>query len=197
MNRICILFIIIICTSCVTPHFTHTYQSAYTSLDLQTNNWLLNCNSGGMHPVNDKIFTKKAINGFSKMGIDTINNFKDTTLKYITPSLLSFNTPEEILKVLRSTTNYNYLVNILAKEVHNNYFSMGGASIKRRSAKIEIKVYDLATLKSCYHKKVIASVRFEKDKENNILYFIDDVDHLKIKALREALKDIKKKSFTK
>ncbi|WP_421920479.1 hypothetical protein [Marinifilum sp.] len=195
MNKVYVLLMVFSFISCRAPQFSHIYHSAYTSLDLRNGNWLVNCTESDMNLTNEDSFAEITVKYFTKLGIDSIDNARKLTLHYITPEHLTFIPSTEVLNLLKQTTKYNYLVNIKANNISNIDFDMGSIDIVKRTVKTELCVYDINTQSCIYHQQVNALVRAEKNPDEKLIYFIDDLEQLKFKALRELLQDIKKRSL--
>ncbi|MBN2613243.1 MAG: hypothetical protein JXB00_16945 [Bacteroidales bacterium] len=184
--------IILVFSSCIPVTYNISYETP-KALDIAHGQWLVNiCNTGLSGKGND-LFHKKISSGLTKAGAQSFSFTGEVIFDYIIPEMLTFDTNQETLSLLKSSTKYNYLMNIRANQLEDdlNFLMPSPPDIYGISkSEIEITVYELNTGNLIYRQKTIASVSMDSDDDDT--NFSKSAQTLIFNALDKALKEIKK-----
>ena len=191
VNSAIIIFFILSCTPV-------KYQVVYRSnkaINVSSGKWLVNSIEGDFSFKEGQVLTDNLIKGLRKAGIDSLYYIDDVILDYITPDHLSFKLTDDILKLLKETTDFDFLINVRTEKLNDNLgdimFSPPDAYSTSKS-EVSIIIYDIRQQQEIYDQQVIA--RVEMDETDEELNFSKSASSLIFNALNKGLKEIKKYS---
>jgi len=182
-------------SSCAVPHYTHTYE-ATKGLDLRTGKWLVNTIHGDLSYPEQVSLTKKLMNKLQKTIHGDVVYVDSVSLKYILPSQMPFELPEETLEKLKTTTDFDYVVSVWVNPIMEQ---LGSVSIPPHYDKLEtqtevyLDVYEVKSGERIYSQRVVASAANGGHGEGGVV-FSKSAFGLITSSLNRAVNDIKKHS---
>lgn len=180
--------------TCAPVQYRIGYQTP-RSLNFSDGKWLVNTIETGLTNKQREALTNNLINGLKKAGADSLYFVEDIILDYINPEKLSFDMSEETLKVLKETTDFDYLVNTRTLQITDDLDMLmlePPFQYQRSRSAVSIAIYDMQRGLKIYHQQIIATTEMDEDDEN--IKFAKSADMLIFKALAKGLKEMKKYS---
>lgn len=186
---------LLITSSCSITNYYFENSEMQTGLNLTTGKWMLK-EIEAPYEVKQKLL-QLAKDDFSEMLDNRFSLAANVKEFIITPGIDLNKTPSELAKI-NKTTRYNFLIDIKAKVVKNEFNSVDFTNHKFKNDKakkvlVELSVYDLEKQFLVYNKKSIAISKMPQD--NNDVNFSSSINTMIIGAYKKIMKDINKKSI--
>lgn len=190
-----VLFILIFTSSCSITNYYFENSEMRTGLNLTTGKWILK-EVVAPYEIKQKL-SLLAKDDFSKILDSRFSLAKDVKEFLITPGIDLNKSPSELAKI-NKTTGYNYLIDIRAKVIKNEFNAVDFTNhkfkkdIKEKKILVELNVYDLDNQFLVYSKKAIAISKLKQD--NDDINFSSSINTMILGAYKKIMKDINKKS---
>jgi preprotein translocase subunit SecD len=197
MAKISFFGLILLATSCAIPKYVHVYESN-KGLDLRTGKWLVSYVDGDVSHATKQIVTTNLIEGFKKMGVDTIESVDNIFFEYITVDKFVNDISMETLNMLGISTEYNYIISVQVNKIKDELSGIMISAPEKESKSISevvLKVHDIKNGQKIYHHKISGSVTM--DEEYTDVSLAKSANGLILGALDKALKEIDKYSSKK
>uniref|UniRef100_UPI00404A14FC hypothetical protein n=1 Tax=Flavobacterium sp. TaxID=239 RepID=UPI00404A14FC len=183
-------------TGCVSTNYVFKNKTQQIGVDFRNGKWLLNEVDA---PYNiEKKLNETAIEDFKILTEDkvtAISQAKDILIK----RKVLLNPNKNDLKDLKTGTNYDYFINIKAKNLKNEIGIVSLTNHKylnneTNSNEVVLEIYDLNNLEIIYSQKVIASSRIPENSTSDV-HFSNTSNGMLTKAYKKIIKDLSKKSI--
>lgn len=177
------------------PKYTHEYRTP-KGMNFTKGLWLVNYVDA---PWSLREFlTKNLLRKLSELAGDSIVYIADVGGKSLLQANIPFLVDSLTLKNIKTYTNFDYLVNVRAKEIKDDLSDIMISSPEGYSmseANCQIVIYDINKGIKAYSQKVTGFVKFNANEGD--FYFAKSANNLMIGSLNKALKDLKKYSHYK
>lgn len=192
----CILLSSFFLASCSLPQYQYRYESD-KAIDFRKGKWLINSIEADLSSKSKAILTRKLVKKISRLAADSVVYVQNIHLAFLTPDQLNFELSDEALNTLKSTTNFDFILNVRADTVKDDLYPIllyPMYSDASNEVEIYIDVYAIETGQRIYSQWIIASVDANKDIEN--VQFSFSASGLIAQGLKKGLKRIKKYAIT-
>ena len=189
----------LVLTSCSMTNFLK--ENSYTKghLDLTSGKWLLYKIDASKEYHYD--YELKALEDFTEIFGSRFTYFPRVSNMGF-PMQLSLPVSKEILQLLKTTTQQDYLILMRAKQVSNDLGSVGLSNSMRQFDMQETNesyfgmvVYDLNTLEEVYNQKITGTAG--RNIDNNKVNFSNSSKTILNKTYKRLIKDFKNTSYYK
>lgn len=182
--------------SCSVPNYYMVNQSQHFGVDFTNGKWLLNKIDAPLS-VQDK-FKEKVYDDFNALLGDRLLKIEEAK-GLLLPKKIPLQPTNEVLKELKIGTNFDYIINIKAATLENDF---NGISISNRkfrnnetnSNEVILEIYDLSLLQIIYSQKVIGSASIPENSSSDV-HFSKSSNSLILGAYKKLMKELKKKSI--
>jgi hypothetical protein len=186
-----------LCTSCSSTNYIYENKTQRIGVNFREGRWLLN-EIDAPYGVEKKL-NEIALQDFTSLlanRVIRIADAKDILLERKTA--LNPNTKD--LKNLKIGTNFDYFINIKARNTKNN---LGVISLTNHNYKdsnetnnneVVLEIYDLNRLEIIFSQKVIASSKILENSSSDV-HFTKSSNAIIIKSYKKLIKDLSKKSI--
>lgn len=194
MKRILFLLTaLMLLNSCALPKFTTVYGEAFNSINLSKGKWLLNSVDAQWKIKSglDNAF----LNRLNEIAPGSVYFIDNIDLKYIARSNFKFDTSDEVLELLKSTTDFNYLINTRARIIKDEVDCIEFYPLEKEGnniAEFEVVITDIKTKEKLYVLKVWGKVTVREGKKDVVLS--DTGNALLFKCMNRVVKKIKQDS---
>lgn len=183
----------LLCFSCALPKVYHVYESP-KSIVINKGNWLVNYIDADFLAYDIKeAETRSVLTELKKIGFDSIAYAGDQVFEYLLPQDFKFNLTPDKMKVLCTTTEYDYLLSIKlainADEINDLYLSAPEVTGKSES-EVYFVIHNICTGEQVYFQKVIATIALSENDED--VRLAKSGNSLIYTAINNGLKDIGK-----
>ena len=182
-------------TSCAIPKYTHEYRTS-KGMNFTKGRWLVNYVDA---PWSSREYlTKTLLKKLSKLAVDSIAYIADVGGKSLLQANIPFSVDSATLRNIKTYTNFDYLINVRAREIKDDLSDIMISSPEGYSeseANCQIVIYDINKGTKAYSQKVTGSVVLNEKDDN--FRFAKSAENLMIGSLNKALKDLKKYSYYK
>jgi hypothetical protein len=199
MKKIPYLFIgislVFLLSSCAIPHYQHTYEST-KGLDLRKGKWLVNTIDSDMSLRGQDALAMRLVKELNKLGDISVVYIDSVSLDYLLPGQMQFELMPEALIKLKSTTDFDFIVNVRADrqidQMSSSIAPPNSSSYKNQS-EVYIDVYEIASGERVYSQRIVASIgSYEGDSQ---MHFTKSATGLIFGALKKGIKEIKRYSI--
>ncbi len=190
-----LLLIIVVISSCAIPNYQHIFESSKV-LDFRSGKWLVNNIEADLPWKSKKALTDNLLKELNDFRGDSVYFIDNILFKYIVPSRFQFDMSLEVLELLNSTTDFDYLISIKAIKNRNELSDIMLSSpmtYSKSESEVWIVVYEIKSGFKIYSHRIIASVALGGNDDDII--FAKSAHSLVFDALRKGLKKIKKNSI--
>ncbi|RXQ87827.1 hypothetical protein EO244_15825 [Ancylomarina salipaludis] len=176
--------------SCALPKYSIVYESP-KGLDLRTGKWLVNSVGNRLSLADKHYYGDRIVQGFQKMGVDSIDLVGNVWFDYITPDRFQFEISEETLQLLQKTTDYDFILNVKASIIKDEVSSLMLLPPDKKSSstsELIIVVYDINSGQKIYHQRIVGTIAVSET--DNDVRFAKSAAGLLNGALNRGLKEI-------
>ncbi|WP_157492700.1 hypothetical protein [Flavobacterium sp. TAB 87] len=199
------IFILVFLESCQSKTYLFTNNNYKTGVDFTQGKWLLNqidCNCDS----NDEI--KEQATLFFAKNLTDRYYYRPEINGLLLPHLIPLNPSKQKIKELKIGTNFDFFINVTAKENRSDLGKIGfyedENSTGKNQSEVTLEVYDLNLQEIIYSQRVVGTVTSEKQKSlwettksdkliDNISFHKSNKKLIK-GAFKKLLKDLEKKS---
>ena len=201
MKRYSYLFIgltlVFLYSSCAMPHYQHTYESS-KGLDLRKGKWLVNHIESDMSLRAQDALAMRLVKKLNKLGDISVVYIDSVSLDYLLPSQIQFELMSQVLAKLKSTTDFDFIINVRAdRQIDQMPSSIAppNSSACKNQSEVYIDVYEIASGDRVYSQRIVGSIgTYEGDSQ---IHFTKSATGLVFGALNKGIKEIKKYSVRK
>lgn len=184
-------------SSCAMPSYQHTYEST-KGLDLRSGKWLVNHIESDMSLRGQDALAMRLVKELNKLGDISVVYIDSVSLDYLLPSQVQFELMPKVLDKLKSTTDFDFIINVRAdKQIDQMRSSIAppNSSSYKNQSEVYIDVYEIASGERVYSQRIVASIgSYEGDSQ---IHFTKSATGLIFGALKKGIKEIKKYSIRK
>lgn len=189
------LFLFVCFTNCNLPKYVLANKTQTIGVDFTSGKWLVNDIDAPKNVV-DRL-TELVKTDFEEI---LKNRFiiKSEANNLLIPIKIKFQPSKKDLKDLKKATNFDFLVNIKATTIREDFSSIDvtpkALNIdKENRSEVILEIYDLNTLDIVFSQKVIATTRMAE--RNSDVHFSKSSRELQLGAYKKLFKNLKKKSI--
>ena len=198
MKKIIFLFFFItFLFSCSSTNYVFKNKAQATGVDFRTGKWLLNEIDAPYSlekKLNDQVFEDFQL--LLNERVTKVSNAKGLLL--VRNILMQPN--KNTLKDIKTGTNFDYFINIKAKNNKNDLNSMSVTNHRYRdnnetnNNEVELEIYDLNTLEIIFSQKVVASTGISEGSNSDV-HFSKTSNTILLKAYKKLNKKLLKTSI--
>lgn len=182
--------------SCSVPNYYMVNQSQHFGVDFTNGKWLLNKIDAPLN-VQDK-FKEKVYDDFNALLGDRLLKIEEAK-GLLLPKKIPLQPTKEVVKELKIGTNFDYIINIKAATLENDFDGISISNRKFRnnetnSNEVILEIYDLSLLQIIYSQKVIGSASIPENSSSDV-HFSKSSNSLILGAYKKLMKELKKKSI--
>ncbi len=194
-KSVILLFVLITLQSCYYPvrkDYSIYSKSLVFSKDKK---WLINTINTTVDSHHREMMNEETLQLFRDLSGGNAFDLKTAKSENIIKNSIPFDPETEDLEALKSSTDFNFLVNVYTFKVRN---ALDGAlgeqyDYKKNETFAMMDVYDITTLKKIYSLKASSEVSVEKGQKATI--FTPTTEMMTMKNFTSLLKSVKKNSI--
>lgn len=191
------ILIVLLLSSCAIPHYQHTYEST-KGLDLRKGKWLVNTIDSDLSLKSQELLTIQLMKELKKLGDISFVYIDSVHLDYILPGQLQFELLPETLAKLKSTTDFDFILNVKAdRQLEEMSSSIAPPNFYpyENQSEVYIDVYKISSGERVYSQRIVATI--SSDADEGRIHFTKSATGLIFGALKKGIKQIKKYSIRK
>jgi hypothetical protein len=195
-----LFYFFIICSlltvSCVTTDYVFENTTQTTGVDFTKGKWLLHTIEAP-YEIEEQL-NKLSFEDFTDILNDRIVSSNDAK-KILLPRAVRLSPSKNELKNLKLGTDFDYFINIKAKNIINDLNSISLTNHNYRNNEttkneVVLEIYDLNNATIIYTQKVIASIKIPEESNSDV-HFSKSSNAMIIRAYKKLMKDLNKKSI--
>lgn len=154
--------------------------------------WLINNIKTGVESHHREMMEKEVMQLFQELSNGNAFDMKTAKAENLIQSSIPFEPQTEDLETLKSSSDFNFLVNIYTMRVRNSLDRSIGEldDYKKNETFAMMDIYDIKTLKKIYSLKAYSEFSLEKGEKATI--FTPTSEMMTMKNFRSLLKSVKK-----
>ncbi len=187
-----IIATLVFLSACATPHYVHDYKTS-RALDFRTGTWLVNNIETNLPWKAKEYLTKDFLKRLKSIGGDSIVYIDSARINFSLPNKIAFEPSNEIIDLLKLTTDFDYLINVKTQENRDDFGDILLAAphtYGKSEAEVEIVIYEIKSGTLIYSQRIIASV--ELDETDSDVRLAKSSANLIFAALKKGMKEMKK-----
>lgn len=182
-------------SSCAIPKYTHEYRTS-KGMNFTKGRWLINYVDAPWS--SRECLTENLLKKLRKLAGDSIVYIADVGGESLLQKNIPFSVDSSTLKNIKTYTNFDYLVNVRAREIKDDLSDIMISSpegYSKSEANCQIVIYDINKGTKAYSQKVTGSVVLNENDDD--FRFAKSTESLMVGSLNKSLKDLKKYSHYK
>lgn len=182
--------------SCSVPNYYVENKTQDFGVDFTNGKWMLNKIDAPLQ-VEDKL-KENALHDFKALLGDRLIAIEDVQGQLL-PKKIPLQPTKETLKELKIGTNFDYIINLKASNLKQDFDSVSLTNYKFQNGEINsneviLEIYDLSLLEIIYSQKVIGSASIP-EKSSSDVHFSKSSNSLILGAYKKLMKELKNKSI--